>query len=505
MTPGTANALFFENNHIIINKNYGNSRYVGEMVDMYQGGKLIIRYNDFDASAAPVDPDTQMGIMWIQMHGSDFGYWQRDYNSASYRRAPSIVEIYSNTFVAPETNNLLIQRGTSVLCYDNIMTGTSINSWYVKMYEEEYMDTHISEWNPTRTAWPAEDTIHNTFFWGNTANAVAMTSSNVYTMGQSEFIQLNRDYFIHAPQSSGGKEYFTGLNGGSAAYPTNGILYPTLGNMVFTPNGPNAHYPYIPYVYPHPLTVQEESGRLLDLQTVPNGSTLALSWQSIIGAVSYRVVRDWQNAQAIVVTGTGWTDTAPAGEHVYMVYALDGSGKILAAEGKLVNTVPQVFSLAAGWNWIAFNVLPSALSLNSVFSGILDKVEQVKTQTQSAIRSGGNWKGGLADMAGIGQYKMYKVKVSSACTLTVTGTAISPTTPIQLGAGWNWVAYLPSTAMPIAMALYSIKGQVLQIKSLTQSATYNGSSWSGTFDMQPGQGYAIKMSAPGILIYPGGK
>jgi hypothetical protein len=148
-------------------------------------------------------------------------------------------------------------------------------------------------------------------------------------------------------------------------------------------------------------------------------------------------------------------------------------------------------------------VLPADLSLNSIFSDILSQVKQVKTQTQSTIRSGSAWKGDLADMSGIGQYKIYKIKVNAACTLTVTGMAIAPATPIALTTGWNWVAYLPTTAMPIATALASISGQVQEVKSLTQSATYSGGAWSGTLaQLQPGQGYAIKMSAPGTLIYP---
>jgi hypothetical protein len=173
--------------------------------------------------------------------------------------------------------------------------------------------------------------------------------------------------------------------------------------------------------------------------------------------------------------------------------------------GPVADDNTQTFPLLAGWNWISFNVLPADLSLNSVFTGILTQVEQVKTQTQSVIRSSGTWKGDLADMSGIGQYKMYKVKVSTGCTLTVTGSVINPTTPIFLQTGWNWVAFLPTTAMSIATALDSIKGQVQEVKSLTQSATYNGSSWSSTFDMHPGQGYAIKMNGPGTLIYPGGQ
>jgi hypothetical protein len=165
----------------------------------------------------------------------------------------------------------------------------------------------------------------------------------------------------------------------------------------------------------------------------------------------------------------------------------------------------QDILLSPGWNWISFNVLPADISLSSVFSSILTQVEQVKGQTQSAIRSGGIWKGDLVDMNGIGQNKMYKVKVSAACTLTVTGTAVLSANPIPLGGGWNWVAFLPTTAMPIATALDSIKGQVLEVKSLTQSATYNGTTWSGTLStMEPGKGYAIKMSGLETLTYPGG-
>jgi hypothetical protein len=173
---------------------------------------------------------------------------------------------------------------------------------------------------------------------------------------------------------------------------------------------------------------------------------------------------------------------------------------------EFVPSQTQTWTLNPGWNWISFNVLPADLTLSSVFANVLTQVEQVKTQTQSAIRSGGTWKGDLADMSGIGQYKMYKVKVSAACALTVSGTALPSATPIQLGGGWNWVAYLPTTAMTIATTLASISGQVQEVKSLTQAATYNGTSWSGTLtQLDPGQGYTIKMSGPGTLIYPGGQ
>jgi len=163
----------------------------------------------------------------------------------------------------------------------------------------------------------------------------------------------------------------------------------------------------------------------------------------------------------------------------------------------------QTISLFEGWNWISFQVRPTILTLDSLFSNISNPIEQVKAQTQSAIRSSVTWIGDSGVMNGINQHRMFKVKVSSACTLTVTGIPIAPTSPIVLQTGWNWVAYLPTTALSPGVALDSIKNQVTELKSRSQSATYNGGSWSGNLtQMEPGQGYTIFMTAPGTLIYP---
>jgi GH35 family endo-1,4-beta-xylanase len=166
----------------------------------------------------------------------------------------------------------------------------------------------------------------------------------------------------------------------------------------------------------------------------------------------------------------------------------------------------NITNLVAGWNWVSFNVLPVDQSFASVFSGILSQIEQVKTQTASTIYGSNTWSGDLKNMSGIGKGLMYKVKIKAACYLNVTGTVTLSATPIFLQAGWNWVAFLPTTAIPIATALASINGHVQEVKSLTQQATYSGGVWSGALtQMEPGQGYAIKMSAPGTLTYPAGQ
>jgi len=163
----------------------------------------------------------------------------------------------------------------------------------------------------------------------------------------------------------------------------------------------------------------------------------------------------------------------------------------------------QVLSLNAGWNWVSFNRLPGDRSFNAFFASILSQLEQVKTQTQSAVYANGQWLGDLTDMNGISSGIMYKIKVKQACTLTLTGQSLSANQAIALGANWNWVAYLPSVPMSLTSALGSIAAQVQQIKSESQSATFGNGVWSGPLTLlEPGKGYAVKLSSAETLIYP---
>ncbi|MCU0286523.1 MAG: carboxypeptidase regulatory-like domain-containing protein, partial [Acidobacteria bacterium] len=53
----------------------------------------------------------------------------------------------------------------------------------------------------------------------------------------------------------------------------------------------------------------------------------------------------------------------------------------------------QNIPLMTGWNWISFNVLPVDFSLNSVFASLQGSASQVKSQTQAAVYTNGNWIG----------------------------------------------------------------------------------------------------------------
>jgi hypothetical protein len=448
LTPGTADAVYIE--ACIIT----NTQPFDGATDAYNGARWVFRHNKIINEI-------------VSCHGRDTGGY----------RSPLWFEYYDNTFTYTLPDDYFASanfRGGTGVIFNNSWTGKYRGNIRLVYYCANPSGASCG-W-PLCTTYPCIDQTgrgpdmdHDgvqdpapLYEWNNTKNGGNM-SIDVETFS-APFIQDGRDYYSDK----------------------------------YNPK-------YIPYPYPHPMTLGDYPGqqRSLDLIATPSSGQINLSWKAVTGAVSYSILRNW--LQVALVTGIIWSDSAPGSAPVYMVYALDGTGKILAAEGKLVDNsnIEQILSLTSGWNWISFNVLPADLSLNSIFNGIMSQVEQVKAQTQSVIRNAGAWKGDLANMNGIGQYKMFKIKVSAACTLTVTGTAIASATPIPLVSGWNWVAYLPTTSMPIVTALDSIKGQVQEVKSLTQSATYNGTSWSGILtQLKPGQGYAIKMSAAGTLTYP---
>jgi hypothetical protein len=255
MLFGTSDALFVEDNNFVIDGDWNGGTTNDQFIDTNNGGKLVIRYNNFDTTALPVG---FTGTCWtIQTHGNaaagtTYGYWQAE---ATARRGQSVVEIYENTLNGKNITRLATLRGSANLVYNNSIT-SSTASPVLHMYEEEQYE---SQFDPLRTAWPAEDQVHNSFFWGNTFNGAAQDSDDFsVAAGSVDYIQEDRDYFLHRPATlaegmSLGIETFTGANGASGSHPTDGDPHPTEGTMQFTADVENAYYGYTAYTYPHPL------------------------------------------------------------------------------------------------------------------------------------------------------------------------------------------------------------------------------------------------------------
>ncbi len=261
MAAGTAEALFFEDNQFIYDTNWQGPNEHNACFDTFNGGKIVVRYNTFTATAVPASwtgPFIAFLAHGSAAGGAGNGYWQAD---PAARRGQSVIEIYNNTVTAKRTDFPIYTRGSANLIHNNsFTTGTNFsNTPGINVYEEEQYEP---QWSPLRTSWPAEDQVHNTFVWANTfTQNGGVPNPNYFTVNPSStaFIQQDRDYFLHAPQATGGREVFTGANGATNTFPTDGTTYANQGTMVFVPTGPNAYFGYSPYRYPHPLAVTPQA------------------------------------------------------------------------------------------------------------------------------------------------------------------------------------------------------------------------------------------------------
>jgi len=229
-------------------------------IESSQGRGYVARYNTFNDSGwctAYTDNDAI-----IMPHGNG-----KCYQEGAVRGHP-LIEIYNNTISTSRINEggIMAFRGGSVIVHDNTVTAPSGSDKYIQLAEEEVRPEVFTYCN--HDSWPAEDQIHNSFFWNNTVNGSTLpiiiayrntnciAENNPYVCCTDEgegtcddIINENQDYFLHAPQATGGKE--TLYDNGSTKFTH---YYADGGHsMTFSSEGANAYYPYTPYTYPHPL------------------------------------------------------------------------------------------------------------------------------------------------------------------------------------------------------------------------------------------------------------
>ncbi len=160
------------------------------------------------------------------------------------------------------------------------------------------------------------------------------------------------------------------------------------------------------------------------------------------------------------------------------------------------NDCTDDISLGANWNLISSACRPSSPDMQNVWAPIVSDVIQVKSLgavylPSIPLNQIGNW-----DVT-----QGYLVKMNNPRTLTINGTNVDIQTELmQLQAGWNIISYLGDAPADINTALGILMPYVIQVKTL------NGLFIPGLVNtignMQPGQGYQIKLSIDFSFYYP---
>ena len=175
-------------------------------------------------------------------------------------------------------------------------------------------------------------------------------------------------------------------------------------------------------------------------------------------------------------------------------------------DATMTTTVTQTIELAAGANWVSFNVditldqLKAALAAASPEASI--KISGQNSSTTYIPRTH-RWSGNLQwDLT-----QMYKIRVADACEISLEGMPVDPAEhPVTIVNGANYIAFPLTENMSLtnAFAGFAVNGD--KILSQNSTATYNRNRWqgSGLTNLELGKGYIYKSNVQGdrTLVFP---
>jgi len=169
------------------------------------------------------------------------------------------------------------------------------------------------------------------------------------------------------------------------------------------------------------------------------------------------------------------------------------------------SSLGSVLSLGmfAGWTWFSLNVEADDMSVAAVFSSLsLVNGDYLKDQTTfTDYYEGYGFFGGLA---AITTSTMYKIKLASSASLSVSGAPTALPMAVTLSTGWTWLPCPYQAALSLSAAAPSFaytNGD--QFKGQSHfSEYYDGYGWFGTLTtLEPGSGYQAKVAAGGSATF----
>ena len=182
------------------------------------------------------------------------------------------------------------------------------------------------------------------------------------------------------------------------------------------------------------------------------------------------------------------------------------------------STPNQKIPLLTGWNLVSFNLHPTSTAITDVLSSLGSNYDLVYAWDASGAHSGAvNWMRYAPGIPGnslatLDETQGFWIRMTSAVTLEITGTALT-TTNISLlttANGWNLVGY-PSAvnhSLPSALTDHGVTDYNLMY-AYHASDTSNpwkryapGVPGNDLSELAPGWGYWIKVSAINTWIFP---
>jgi hypothetical protein len=187
------------------------------------------------------------------------------------------------------------------------------------------------------------------------------------------------------------------------------------------------------------------------------------------------------------------------GENIISLQVTDSNG-CTHSDSMIVTLVEcQLIPIAQGWSIISTYIEPFDPSIQSVMLPVVSNV---------IIMKNGN---GLVYWP---QYNLntiliwntkegYQIRMANQQVLMVTGVSVDPqNTPIDIPQGWSLLGYLRKSPGPIENMLSSIVSSVMLVKNGNGMVFWPAYFFNNIGNMNPGEGYLIKLANQVQLLYP---
>ena len=178
-------------------------------------------------------------------------------------------------------------------------------------------------------------------------------------------------------------------------------------------------------------------------------------------------------------------------------FATNGMSGISSMEA--LSWMTQYINLPEGWSIFSTYIDAFEPNLDSVFADIVANVIIVKDGF--GLIYWPQWTINTIGSLTIGEG--YQIKMLSTDTLGVTGLPVVPElTPIQIPQGWSIIGYLRQSPASIETMLNPIVSEIIIVKNGMGQVYWPSWGVNSIGNMNPGEGYHIKLSTGQTLTYP---
>ncbi len=229
---------------------------------------------------------------------------------------------------------------------------------------------------------------------------------------------------------------------------------------------------------------------------VPNSGT-AFSWFDNVSLVSWDNWGEYDISQAIPIPNDYYFIQVKSQQNLDEV-VLNYSETVF----DLPATTAQTCSLIDGYQFVSSRIIPENPDMQIICTDILDNLNFIRNTAGSMLQKiGPNWVNSIGDWI---TSEGYLFRMNNADELTINGEEINAQTPVNLVYGYQLISYLPEQPINTSDVFANVLGNLDFVRNTSGSMFRKiGPVWvNGIGNMNPGEGYLVKMNAEDVLIYP---